>query len=98
MLARVFARTPRLARPCTIRRGSSNLNEPGGYLFSEKAMKEDWEDIYCWGMGGGMALMSVALIYKPDSSVMTWARKEAEKSLKEKGVCLDFPRTTPVRS
>ncbi|RUS18375.1 hypothetical protein BC937DRAFT_88835 [Endogone sp. FLAS-F59071] len=75
-------------------------NEPGGYLFGEKPLapgekrvKEGWEDIYYWGMGGGMLFAAIALYYKPDTSVVTWATKEAEKSLKEKGISLDYPKS-----
>ncbi|KAI8145303.1 hypothetical protein BJV82DRAFT_643659 [Fennellomyces sp. T-0311] len=98
MLARAFARSSRLTRPTLMRRGGGHgtpqWNEPGGYLFSEKTrVKEDWESIYYWGMGGGFALMAAALYYKPDTSVVTWAKKEAEKTLKEKGVKLDFEKT-----
>ncbi|RUP44488.1 ESSS subunit of NADH:ubiquinone oxidoreductase-domain-containing protein [Jimgerdemannia flammicorona] len=74
-------------------------NEPGGYLFNEKPpapgqkrVKEDWEDIYYWGMGGGFVLAGVMLYYKPDTSLVTWATREAEKSLQEKGVSLDYPK------
>lgn len=34
----------------------------------QKRVKEDWENIYYWGMGGGMALAAVLLYYKPDTS------------------------------
>ncbi|KAI8388509.1 uncharacterized protein BYT42DRAFT_560308 [Radiomyces spectabilis] len=97
MFARAIARSSRLSRPVFMRRGGHGapMNEPSGYLFSEKKrIKEDWEDIYYWGMGGGFVLMAAALYYKPDTTVMTWARKEAEKSLKEKGVELEYPRTS----
>ncbi|KAJ8652325.1 hypothetical protein O0I10_012051 [Lichtheimia ornata] len=97
MLARAFARSARLTRPTVMRRGGGGapeVNEPGGYLFNEKTrVKEEWESIYNWGMGGGFFLMAVALYYKPDTSVVSWATKEAEKSLKEKGVKLDFEKT-----
>ncbi|CAO3613838.1 unnamed protein product [Cunninghamella blakesleeana] len=97
MLARVFSQSARLTRPSLMRRGGGGgtpINEPGGYLFNEKnPVKEGWEDIYYWGMGGGFVLMSAALYYKPDSSVMSWAKKEAEKSLKEKGVNLEYQKT-----
>ncbi|KAI9031519.1 hypothetical protein CLU79DRAFT_728893 [Phycomyces nitens] len=95
MFARIFTRSTRLARPTIMRRGGHGTpqwNEPGGYFFSEKKrVKEEWEDIYYWGMGGGMALMAVALAYKPDTSVVTWAKKEAEKSLQEKGITFEHP-------
>ncbi|KAI8982040.1 hypothetical protein BDF20DRAFT_864668 [Mycotypha africana] len=98
--ARILTRSTRLntVRTNLIRRGGGHgtpINEPGGYLFNEKTrVKEDWENIYYWGMGGGFLAMAVALYYKPDTSLITWARKEAEKSLKEKGVSLEYTKTT----
>ncbi|KAG2220990.1 hypothetical protein INT45_004609 [Circinella minor] len=98
MLARVLSRSSRLTTRSTLMRrgggGNQSWNEPGGYLFGEKnRVKEEWESIYYWGMGGGCALMAAALYYKPDTSVTTWATKEAEKQLKEKGIKLDFEKT-----
>ncbi|CAO3680177.1 unnamed protein product [Rhizopus stolonifer] len=91
------ARSARLARPNFIRRGGHgpvSYNEPSGHLFNEKVrVKEDWEDIYYLGMGGGIFAMAVALYYKPDTSLVTWAKKEAEKSLKEKGITLEYTKT-----
>ncbi|CAO0796632.1 unnamed protein product [Mucor circinelloides] len=98
MFTKILARSTRLARPTNVLRrgghGTPSYNEPGGYLFNEKTrVKEDWESIYYWGMGGGFVAMAVALYYKPDTSVVTWAKKEAEKSLKEKGVNLEYTKT-----
>ncbi|KAG1443897.1 hypothetical protein G6F56_010504 [Rhizopus delemar] len=98
MFSRIITRSPRLTRPSFIRRGghgTPSYNEPSGYLFNEKTayVKEGWEDIYYFGMGGGMFAMAVALYYKPDTSLVTWAKKEAEKSLKEKGITLEYTKT-----
>ncbi|KAG1173253.1 hypothetical protein G6F70_005757 [Rhizopus microsporus] len=98
MFSRVIARSSRLScRPAFIRRGghgTPSYNEPGGYLFNEKVrVKEDWENMYYLGMGGGFLAIAVALYYKPDTSVVTWAKKEAEKSLKEKGISLEYTKT-----
>ncbi|GAA5798212.1 ESSS subunit of NADH:ubiquinone oxidoreductase [Helicostylum pulchrum] len=98
MISKIIARSTRLARPTNVLRrgghGTPSYNEPGGYLFSEKVrVKEDWENIYYFGMGGGFLAMAVALYYKPDTSVVSWAKKEAEKSLKEKGITLEFTKT-----
>ncbi|KAI8642154.1 ESSS subunit of NADH:ubiquinone oxidoreductase-domain-containing protein [Parasitella parasitica] len=97
MFTKILARSTRLARPSFVHRGghgTPSYNEPGGYLFNEKVrVKEDWESIYYYGMGGGFLAMAVALYYKPDTSVVTWAKKEAEKSLKEKGVNLEYTKT-----
>lgn len=42
--------------------------------LGQKRVKEDWENIYYWGMGGGMALAAVLLYYKPDTScvILYW--------------------------
>ncbi|CAO3622112.1 unnamed protein product [Mucor hiemalis] len=97
MISKIIARSTRLARPNMIRRGGHgpvSYNEPGGHLFGEKArVKEDWENLYYFGMGGGFLAMAVALYYKPDTSVVSWAKKEAEKSLKEKGITLEYTKT-----
>ncbi|KAI8979938.1 hypothetical protein BDB01DRAFT_798139 [Pilobolus umbonatus] len=97
MLPRVISRSSRLARPTFIRRGghgTPSYNEPGGYLFNEKTrVKEDWENIYYIGMGGGFLAIAAALYYKPDTSLVTWATKEAEKSLKEKGFDIEYKKT-----
>jgi len=60
-------------------------NEPSGYLFGEKPLpagqkrkREDWELIWYFGMFGGMALAAVGLYFKPDTSIQTWALKEAK--------------------
>lgn len=39
--------------------------------------KEDWENIYVYGMFGGMALFTILYMYKPDTTVQTWALAEA---------------------
>ncbi|KAG0748361.1 hypothetical protein G6F57_005130 [Rhizopus arrhizus] len=97
MFSSIVSRSTRLARPNFIRRGGHgpvSYNEPSGYLFNEKVrVKESWENMYYLGMGGGIFAMGVALYYKPDTSLVTWAKKEAEKSLKEKGVSLEYTKT-----
>lgn len=34
-------------------------------------MREDWESIYYYGFGGGIALGAVLIYYKPDTSYVT---------------------------
>ncbi|CAH1756771.1 6162_t:CDS:2 [Entrophospora sp. SA101] len=76
------------------------FNEPSGYLFGEKPpppgqkrVKEDWENYWYYGMGGSLLLGTIIYFYKPDTSVNTWATKEAEKRLQERNVVLDYPKT-----
>ncbi|KAL7750285.1 hypothetical protein RI367_004458 [Sorochytrium milnesiophthora] len=80
-----------------LRRGGpgGEFYEPSGYFLGEKPLpkgqkreKDWWEDLYMYGMGGGFALIAVGLYFKPDTQITTWARKEAERRLDERG----FPR------
>ncbi|ORZ37679.1 ESSS subunit of NADH:ubiquinone oxidoreductase-domain-containing protein, partial [Catenaria anguillulae PL171] len=81
------------SRPTLVRGGAGGeFFEPTGYLFGEKPLpkgqkrvKDWWEDIYYWSVGGGFALVTVGLYFKPDTSVQTWARKEAERQMAEAG-------------
>ncbi|KIR55767.1 hypothetical protein I315_01649 [Cryptococcus gattii Ru294] len=64
---------------------------PSGYLFGErppkngKRVKESWENIYYIGMFGGMIFMGVVYAYKPDTSIQSWALKEAKERLEARG-------------
>ncbi|OXM82094.1 hypothetical protein C364_00201 [Cryptococcus neoformans Bt63] len=66
-------------------------NPPSGYLFGEhppkdgKRVKESWENIYYVGMFGGMVFMGVVYAYKPDTSIQSWALKEAKERLEARG-------------
>lgn len=56
-------------RNCTPKR-PRRIRQPG-------RQKENWEDLYMYGMFGGFALFGVLYLYKPDSTVQTWALAEA---------------------
>ncbi|KAF8237787.1 hypothetical protein L208DRAFT_1355780 [Tricholoma matsutake] len=67
-------------------------NEPSGWLFGEKPppagqkrVKEDWENIWYIGMFGTMAFAAIMLYYKPDTSIQTWALKEAKERMEARG-------------
>ncbi|OCF36709.1 hypothetical protein I317_02990 [Kwoniella heveanensis CBS 569] len=68
-----------------------SYNPPSGYLFGErppkdgKRVRESWETIYYVGMFGGMALATVIYVYKPDTSIQSWALKEAKARLEARG-------------
>ena len=55
---------------------------PKGRLFGEvrrpgeKRVREDWELIWYWGMGGAFVLAAVGLATKPDTTPSAWARRE----------------------
>ena len=57
--------------------------EEHGLLFGEKRLapgekrkKEDWEQIYVWGMGIAFVLMVVGFWTRPHSKPSAWARDE----------------------
>jgi len=92
--------TVRAARPCLRRipgrrfasHEAPQYNEPSGYLFGEKPLppgqkrvKEDWENIWYWGMFGSMGFAAVMLYYKPDTSIQTWALEEAKTRMEARG-------------
>ncbi|KAI0673500.1 ESSS subunit of NADH:ubiquinone oxidoreductase-domain-containing protein [Trametes maxima] len=69
-----------------------HYNEPTGYLFGEKPLppgqkrkREAWENIWYIGMYGTMGVAAVLLYYKPDTSVSTWALKEAKERMEARG-------------
>ncbi|WFD25622.1 hypothetical protein MNAN1_000585 [Malassezia nana] len=92
-MTRVAARTaPRVQQRYASGHGPS-YNEPSGYLFGEKPpapgtkrVKDAWENIWYWGMYGGVAVFAVVMYFKPDRSVRSWAGPEAEKRLDASGL------------
>ncbi|KAF8511702.1 ESSS subunit of NADH:ubiquinone oxidoreductase, partial [Gautieria morchelliformis] len=77
--------------------GAPQYNEPTGYLFGEKPplpgqkrKREEWELIFYWGMFGSMALAAVGLYYKPDTSIQTWALKEAKARMEARGESVEY--------
>ncbi|KZS93083.1 hypothetical protein SISNIDRAFT_486016 [Sistotremastrum niveocremeum HHB9708] len=79
--------------------GAPHYNEPTGFLFGEKPLppgqkrkREDWETIWYWGMFGGMAFAGVMLYFKPDTSIQSWALKEAKERMAARG---DLPEYKP---
>ncbi|KAG1881733.1 ESSS subunit of NADH:ubiquinone oxidoreductase-domain-containing protein [Suillus tomentosus] len=72
--------------------GPPQFNEPSGLLFGEKPpapgqkrVKEEWENIWYVGMFGSMAMAAVLLYYKPDTSIQTWALREAKERMEARG-------------
>ncbi|KAI0313735.1 Ndufb11, NADH dehydrogenase 1 beta subcomplex subunit [Amylostereum chailletii] len=77
--------------------GAPHYNEPTGYLFGEKPLppgqkrvKEDWENVWYYGMFGGMGMAAVLLYYKPDTSIQTWALKEAKERMEARGEKVEY--------
>ncbi|TFY70366.1 hypothetical protein EVG20_g2642 [Dentipellis fragilis] len=79
----------------------AHYNEPTGHLFSEKPLpagqkrvKEDWENAWYIGMYGGMGVAAVLLYYKPDTSIQTWALKEAKERMQARGESVEYKPST----
>jgi len=53
-------------------------------------VKEDWENIWYIGMFGSMGLATVLLYYKPDTSIQTWALKEAKERMEARGEKVEY--------
>jgi len=78
----------RISGRCYASHGPPQFNEPSGWLFGErppppgqKRVKEEWENIWYVGMFGSMAMAAVLLYYKPDTSIQTWALREAKERM-----------------
>ncbi|OAV94489.1 hypothetical protein PTTG_03040 [Puccinia triticina 1-1 BBBD Race 1] len=70
--------------------GEPHYNQPSGWLFGEKPLKpgqkrvrEDWELIWYIGFWGTTFVGIIMQIYKPDRSITTWARHEAEQKMEK---------------
>ncbi|KAI8448614.1 ESSS subunit of NADH:ubiquinone oxidoreductase, partial [Phakopsora pachyrhizi] len=65
-------------------------DEPSGWLFGERPLKEgqkrvreDWEIIWYVGFWGTTLFGIITQVYKPNKSITTWARKEAEENMEK---------------
>eukprot|EP00731_Ephydatia_muelleri_P001150 Em0001g1150a len=61
---------------------------PNGFLFNEKPLrpgekrqKEDWENIWVYGMTFNLLLAFAVVVLKPDTSISSWGRKKALERL-----------------
>ncbi|KAF8932004.1 Ndufb11, NADH dehydrogenase 1 beta subcomplex subunit [Dissophora ornata] len=98
-MIRSFARTP-FRRAVQLRRGGGHAegyNQPTGYLFGEKPLpagtkrvKEDWENIFMYGLMGSMVFGTALVYYKPDTNIQTWAMKEAKARMEAKGEVVEY--------
>lgn len=62
---------------------SEGKNDPGGLLFNESPPAdgirqwESWEAPWYFGFGAAVAILSIGLSAKPDTSLVAWAEREA---------------------
>ncbi|KZO95054.1 hypothetical protein CALVIDRAFT_538520 [Calocera viscosa TUFC12733] len=84
--------------------GGPHYNEPSGWLFGEKPPPpgqkrklEDWELPWYIGMYGGLLVCGIALAFKPDTSIQTWAMKEARERMDARGEVYKYVPSKYVR-
>ncbi|KAJ9626548.1 hypothetical protein H2203_004181 [Taxawa tesnikishii (nom. ined.)] len=70
-----------------------HYDPPGGWLFGvkpgEKYQNEGWENVFVYGFFGSLAFGVIGYIYKPDTSIQTWALEEARRRLEAEGILQD---------
>jgi len=78
------------------------FNEPTGLLFGEKPpppghrrIKQPWESLWYYGMYGSMLVGGVLLYFKPDTSIQTWALKEAKQRMEARGEKYKYEPSSP---
>ncbi|KAJ5362221.1 NADH:ubiquinone oxidoreductase ESSS subunit [Penicillium brevicompactum] len=69
------------------------MTPPTGWLFGvkpgQKYAKEGWENIWYYGFIGSFLVAGVAYVFKPDTSIQTWALEEARRRLEAEGILED---------
>ncbi|CAI7624716.1 hypothetical protein PCG10_008091 [Penicillium crustosum] len=70
-----------------------HYDPPTGWLFGvkpgQKYEKEGWENIWYYGFIGSFLVAGVAYVFKPDTSIQTWALEEARRRLEAEGILED---------
>ncbi|KAL4910664.1 hypothetical protein BDW74DRAFT_141581 [Aspergillus multicolor] len=70
--------------------GGAHYDPPTGYLFGvkpgQKYVKEGWENVWYYGFIGSLLVAGVAYVFKPDTSIQTWALEEARRRLEAEGI------------
>ncbi|PLB46748.1 hypothetical protein P170DRAFT_438449 [Aspergillus steynii IBT 23096] len=97
--ARALLRTPRTAQGFSTRSNlraadhGDHYDPPTGWLFGvkpgQKYQKEGWENMWYYGFIGSLLAAGVAYVFKPDTSIQTWALEEARRRLEAEGILED---------
>ncbi|KAJ5476437.1 hypothetical protein N7475_002166 [Penicillium sp. IBT 31633x] len=70
-----------------------HYDPPTGWLFGikpgQKYVKEGWENVWYYGFIGSFLVAGVAYVFKPDTSIQTWALEEARRRLEAEGILED---------
>lgn len=97
--SRCLLRTPQTSRAFSSQSGlrsadhGNHYDPPSGWLFGvkpgQKYVKEGWENIWYFGFIGSLVAAGVAYVFKPDTSIQTWALEEARRRLEAEGILED---------
>ncbi|CAG7939142.1 unnamed protein product [Penicillium salamii] len=97
--ARCLLRTPQTTRAFSTQPSlraadhGDHYDPPTGWLFGvkpgQKYEKEGWENIWYYGFIGSFLVAGVAYVFKPDTSIQTWALEEARRRLEAEGILED---------
>ncbi|EFQ96680.1 NADH:ubiquinone oxidoreductase kDa subunit [Nannizzia gypsea CBS 118893] len=94
--SRCLFRTPQHARFSTrtsLLGAGGHYDPPTGWLFGvkpgHKYVKEGWETIFYYGFFGSFLVAGIAYVFKPDTSIQTWALEEARRRLEKEGILED---------
>ncbi|KAJ5454329.1 uncharacterized protein N7458_005285 [Penicillium daleae] len=97
--SRCLLRKPQNTQAFSTRNGlraadhGNHYDPPTGWLFGvkpgQKYEKEGWEGIWYYGFIGSLLVAGVAYVFKPDTSIQTWALEEARRRLEAEGILED---------
>ncbi|KAH8697501.1 ESSS subunit of NADH:ubiquinone oxidoreductase-domain-containing protein [Talaromyces proteolyticus] len=97
--SRCLLRNPQASRPFSTRSElraadhGDHYDPPSGWLFGvkpgQKYVKEGWENVWYYGFIGSLVAAGVAYVFKPDTSIQTWALEEARRRLEAEGILED---------
>jgi len=92
---RAFSRTPQRSGGDS-HGAESKYDPPTGWLWGikpgQKVEREGWEMPFYIFYCGPFILAGIAMFFKPDTTIQTWALEEARRRLEKEGILEDpFP-------
>ncbi|KAJ5595379.1 uncharacterized protein N7459_001587 [Penicillium hispanicum] len=97
--SRCLLRKPQTVQSFSTRSGlraadhGDHYDPPSGWLFGvkpgQKYVKEGWEGVWYYGFIGSFLVAGIAYVFKPDTSIQTWALEEARRRLEAEGILED---------
>lgn len=72
------------------RRGLGGVPREDGNPAQRGNLQLTFRNLFYAGMFGGFALAAVVYIYKPDTSIQTWALQEAKARMEARGENVEY--------